>query len=60
MTKNYKIQFDTGEVVELRGVDFDAESFVQVLNDQSIVFVNLSGLITHKHAIRKMIPFESE
>lgn len=55
--KNYRIQLDTGEYFELLGVDFDAENFVGLLNDQKTVFVNLSGYIVHKHSIRKMIPF---
>lgn len=57
--QNYKIYFDNGEVIEMLGVEFDADTFTQTLNDQRVVFVNLGGLITHKHSIRRMVPFEA-
>ena len=55
---NYRVKFSSGETVELRGVNFNPEEFVAILNDQRIAFVNLAGVITHKNDIRRMIPFD--
>lgn len=53
---NYNVQLNNGQVIGLQGVDFNVEEFTATLNSQTIVFVNLGGVIVNKHLISAIVP----
>lgn len=56
---DYNVQLNNGQVIELKGTEFDIEAFTATLNSQQTIFVNMGGAIVNKHLIQAILPFQS-
>lgn len=55
---NYNVQLNNGQTIDLIEANIDVIAFTQTLNEQSVIFVNIGGVIVNKHLIHAIVPME--
>ncbi len=53
---DYTVKLHTGDSFVMEGADIDSGLLAQQLNNERVLFVNLSGVIVDKKVIAAMIP----
>lgn len=56
----YNLRLRTGETFNLSGASIDANTLVDLLNNQQILFINFGGIVISKHVVEGLIPIISE